>query len=65
VRGVEGVVAFVDTKSVDGAAVLARVGERLPEYMVPRRLIAVAPLPLNANGKIDRRALLQLLDCGG
>jgi amino acid adenylation domain-containing protein len=59
--GAEGVVAFIDDASVDTAALLRRVGTRLPRYMVPREVRVVESFPLNANGKVDRNALRALL----
>jgi len=33
------------------------LGEALPDYMVPGTIVVLDKLPLNANGKIDRKAL--------
>lgn len=35
----------------------AAIGERLPRYMVPQRIVVVDRIPLTANGKLDEAAL--------
>ena len=45
--------------SLDAPALLAECRRRMPAYMVPAAVEAMAgPLPRNPNGKIDRKALL-------
>lgn len=40
---------------------LAALGDRLPPYMIPERLLVAGTMPLTANGKLDRRAVAALL----
>ena len=49
-------VAYVVTES-EPADLLAFVGRRLPEYMVPSAVVVLPELPLTPNGKLDRKAL--------
>ena len=41
----------------DPAALRAYLVERLPDYMVPTAYVVMDALPLNASGKVDRKAL--------
>ncbi|MGV5049108.1 non-ribosomal peptide synthase/polyketide synthase [Rhodococcus pyridinivorans] len=53
-------VAYVVPSSgsvIDVDATRAEIGRLLPGYMVPTRLVVLDSFPLNASGKLDRRAL--------
>ncbi|HYR09198.1 MAG TPA: amino acid adenylation domain-containing protein, partial [Longimicrobium sp.] len=49
-------VAYV-VGDADAESLRAHLRRSLPEYMVPVSFVAMDVLPLNANGKLDRRAL--------
>ncbi len=55
------IVAFVSGTEVDTTLVRDRAIERLPDYMVPERIILVDEFPSNSNGKVDRGKLAGLL----
>jgi amino acid adenylation domain-containing protein len=50
---------FVEDSGGDIPEMLARLRTKLPPYMMPVRTVSLAALPLNANGKIDRSALVR------
>ncbi|MET3381408.1 amino acid adenylation domain-containing protein [Variovorax paradoxus] len=50
-------VGYVSGQDIDTAVLRERLGEALPDYMVPAVLVVLDALPLNANGKVDRKAL--------
>lgn len=59
--GADGIVGFIGADEADVAAIRERVTGRLPPYMHLSELRLVAEFPLNSNGKVDRKALLQIL----
>ncbi|MCD0448728.1 amino acid adenylation domain-containing protein [Actinocorallia sp. API 0066] len=52
-----GYVVPVPGAALDTGRIRRFVAGRLPEYMVPAAILAVAALPLNPNGKLERAAL--------
>ena len=57
----QGLVGFV-AGSADEAALQAAMAETLPRALIPGTIRGVAELPRNANGKVDRMALIATLD---
>ncbi|MGP0066729.1 MAG: amino acid adenylation domain-containing protein [Isosphaeraceae bacterium] len=60
--GLAGLAAFVQTRDprLSPHDVRTQLGRILPEYMVPGRIRLLGELPTTPNGKIDRRALMEL-----
>ncbi|BEP60729.1 hypothetical protein GmRootV213_12830 [Variovorax sp. V213] len=53
-------VAYVSARAgqtVDAAVLRERLLQKLPDYMVPAALMVLDAVPLNSNGKVDRKAL--------
>jgi acyl-coenzyme A synthetase/AMP-(fatty) acid ligase len=61
----EAVVAFVSGNNPDASILLSLAKSALPPYIVPRHIYTIAAMPLNANGKVDRRALQERLAAEG
>lgn len=58
----QGIVAFVSGSNVDPERTVSDARTVLPDYMVPKDIRIVDAMPLNANGKIDRKALAAMLE---
>ncbi|MET8878197.1 amino acid adenylation domain-containing protein, partial [Nocardia sp. NPDC004604] len=43
--------------TVDAGELRSQLAEHLPSYMIPAAIVVLAVMPLNPNGKLDRRAL--------
>jgi acyl carrier protein len=50
----------MEGEEIAGGEIRRRLRERVPEYMVPGRVIVLEAMPLTPNGKLDRQALLSL-----
>jgi D-alanine--poly(phosphoribitol) ligase subunit 1 len=56
-----GIVGFIGGFNGKAANVRSALKERLPANMVPSRIHLMPHIPLNSNGKVDRKALIALL----
>ncbi|WP_342706338.1 amino acid adenylation domain-containing protein [Burkholderia arboris] len=60
-HGVRKLAAYVKgSASLNVADLRAFLAGKLPDYMVPSDIVPIAEFPLNANGKLDRPALLAM-----
>ncbi|MEJ7608511.1 MAG: AMP-binding protein [Bryobacteraceae bacterium] len=55
------ILALLWGNAVHTSTLMARAKATLPPYIVPRQIYVVQEMPLNANGKVDRRALKERL----
>ncbi|HYI38521.1 MAG TPA: amino acid adenylation domain-containing protein [Thermoleophilaceae bacterium] len=60
--GAGGIEAFVADPDADAGDLKRRLRERLPGQMAPRGVHVLPELPLNDNGKFDRKALMKMLE---
>lgn len=60
--GATGIAAFVTGTHVDAAAIRSSLTTKLQGYAVPHLVRVLPAMPQNANGKVDRQALLRLLE---
>jgi len=52
-----GYVSLQAGQAIEAGELRDRLGEAVPDYMVPSAIVVLEALPLNANGKVDRKAL--------
>src|SRR4026207_1979540 len=57
----DGIELFLEAQKLDTELLMKQLKTKLPNYMVPRRIRTLARLPLNPNGKYDRKTLAGIL----
>ena len=50
-------ICAAEGEAIDSTQIREKLGQTLPDYMVPSVVVELNKLPLNANGKVDRKAL--------
>jgi len=60
--GPTGIEVFMEGMGLDVKELKKRLAVRLPEHMVPMQFHLLSKIPLNENGKYDRRALQKILE---
>lgn len=57
----DALVLFYCSDKLDDKVLMERLKHKLNDYMIPNRLVKLSELPHNANGKIDRLTLKELI----
>lgn len=60
--GAGGIVAFLECTDANVVLLREKLKAKLPSYAVPRQIHLLPRLPLNSNGKVDRKALIAFLE---
>ena len=55
-HGQNRILAYVVGEGLQVEALREKLQARLPEYMIPEHIVLLDAMPLNRNGKIDRKA---------
>lgn len=63
-NGCDGVEVFLQCEPIALEPLREMIAAKLPDYMVPRKFHFLKSLPLNVNGKFDRKALAERLKTG-
>jgi acyl-coenzyme A synthetase/AMP-(fatty) acid ligase len=61
----DGIELFLEAEKFDRELLMKQLKAKLPYYMVPRRIRTLPRLPLNPNGKYDRKTLQVILSATG
>ncbi len=56
------VIAVIETETIDEQAMISKLRELLPEYMVPARVICLPRFHTNISGKADRKAIAKTIE---
>lgn len=57
---VKKVKAYLVLENIDIEELKNKLKELIPDYMIPKSFVILEKMPINSNGKIDRKALLKL-----
>jgi amino acid adenylation domain-containing protein len=61
----QGIAAAVEGPAMDPSALIRALRARVPHFMAPRRILFLDEMPRGINGKVDRRAVLSILESSG